>query len=115
MAGSARTASGCRTLLAVADRLGACTAGEQAALSALLARALGDYLEHDFAAGNAGRDWQLALEFAERAGAVRATDDWRRVQEIVWEYMESLRRRRVPLPKALRAVAQRLQLLGATV
>jgi hypothetical protein len=114
MAASAREVSGCRALLAVADKLGACTAGEQAALSALLARALADYLEHDFTAGRGGRDWRLAHKLAERAGAVQATDDWRRVQEIVWEHMERLRLRRAPLTKALRTLAERLRLLPAS-
>jgi hypothetical protein len=114
MAPSAREASGCHGLLALADKLGACTVGEQAALSGLLARALADYLEHDFTTGKGGCDWQLARRLAERAGAVQASDDWRRVQEIVWENMERLRRRRNALPAALRALAERLRLLEAS-
>jgi alpha-amylase/alpha-mannosidase (GH57 family) len=114
MAASAREASGCRALLAVADKLGACTASEQAAVSALLARALAAYLERGLPAGKVGRDWRLAGRLAETAGAVQASDDWRRVQEVVWEHLERFRTRRAPLPRALRALAERLQLLGAT-
>jgi hypothetical protein len=112
MAANAHAKAGCRALLAVVDQLGACSAGEQAALSALLARALGDYLEHEATAGKASRDWHLAHKLAERAGAVQDTDDWRRVQEIVWEHLERLRRQRAPLPRALRTLAERLRLLA---
>lgn len=114
MAASAREAAGCRALLAVADQLGACTTGEQAAVSALLARALADYLDQDSSAGRRDRDWRLAQKLAGRAGAMHATDDWRRVQEIVWEHMERLRRLRAPLPKALRTLAEHLRLLQAS-
>ena len=110
MAPDARATAGCRSLLAVADKLGACTASEQSALSGLLTRALGDYL----AAGQAGRNWRLALKLADRAGAMQATDDWRRVQEMVWEHLEAHRRRNRPFPAALRALGERLQLLEAS-
>jgi hypothetical protein len=105
MAADAHSTAGCRSLLAVVDRLGVCTASEQGALAGLLARALADYL----AAGEARRDWRLALRLADRAGAMQATDDWRRVQEVVWEHLERCRRR--PLPAALRTLAERLQLV----
>jgi hypothetical protein len=105
----------------VADKLGACTAGEHTALAGLLTRALAAYLEHGFHSKQASQpgktakepNWQLALRLADRAGAVQTTDDWRRVQEIVWEHLESLRRRREPPPRALRALAERLELLKA--
>jgi hypothetical protein len=48
---------------------------------------------------------------ADRAGAVQATDDWRRVQEIVWEHLESLRRRREAPSEALHQLALRLELV----
>jgi len=119
MASGASEAAGCRALLAVADRLGACTAGEQTALAGLLTRALASYLEHNLPRENAARrgkadnqpNWQIALQLADRAGSVHATDDWRRVQEGVWEHLELLRRRRSPAPKALRALAERLELI----
>ena len=110
MASGAREASGCRALLAVADRLGTCTAGENSALAGLLTRALASYLEHCFHTRKPA-NWQLAQRFADRAGAVQASDDWRRVQEMAWEHLELLRRRREPMPKALRALAERLQLV----
>ncbi len=119
MADGAGETAGCRAFLAVADKLGTRTAGEQAAFTGLLRRVLADYLERGFEPlprgkarkkGN-GIDWPLALELANRAGAVQATDDWRRVQEVVWEHLESLRRRRQPHPEALRELALRLELL----
>jgi hypothetical protein len=36
------------------------------------------------------------------------------VQEIVWEHLEALRRRERTFPAALRALAERLQLLEAS-
>ncbi len=110
MAAGAREASGCRALLAVADKLGTCTAGEHSALAGLLTRALASYLEHCFHTRKPA-NWQLAQRFADRAGAMQASDDWRRVQEIAWEHLELLRRQRKPMPKALRALAERLQLV----
>ena len=96
----------------MADKLSACTASEHAALSGLLARALASYLEDGL--GTRGpMDWQLALRLADRAGAVQTTDDWRRVQEVVWEHLDSLRRRRESPQKPLRALAERLSLLKA--
>ena len=110
MAAGAEEAAGCRALLAVASKLGACTAGEQAALSGLLARALARYLERGL--GRSGQlDWPLALRLADHAGVAQATDDWRRVQELVWEHLEALRRRRELPQRALRTLAERLQLL----
>jgi hypothetical protein len=53
----------------------------------------------------------LALKLADRAGTAQATDDWRRVQEIVWEHLEAKRRRREPPSEALRELAQRLELV----
>jgi hypothetical protein len=112
MAAPAGGATGCRALLEVADKLSACTANEHAALSGLLARALASYLEDGL--GTRGpMDWQLALRLADRAGAVQTTDDWRRVQEVVWEHLDSLRRRRESPQKPLRALAERLSLLKA--
>ena len=113
MAPEAREAAGCRALLAVADKLGACTAGEQTALAGLLTRVLASYLEHGFETGKSF-DWQLALQLADRAGTPKTTDDWRRVQEIVWEHLEALRRRRESPGKALRVLAERLELLKTT-
>jgi alpha-amylase/alpha-mannosidase (GH57 family) len=112
MAAAASGAAGCRALLAVADKLSACTASENAALSGLLARALASYLE-DGLGSRGPMNWQLALRLADRAGAVQTTDDWRRLQEIVWEHLESLRRRRESPQKPLRALAERLSLLKA--
>jgi hypothetical protein len=102
----------CRALLAVADKLGGCTPAEHAGLSGLLARALAGYLEAGFDTRRPV-NWQLASRLAERAGAMQATDDWRRVQELVWEHLESLRRRRELPPKPLRVLAERLSLLKA--
>jgi alpha-amylase/alpha-mannosidase (GH57 family) len=109
MAGDAATASGCRALLAVAEKLGTCSANEHTALAGLFTRALAVFLEQrrDYAQS----DWQLALDLGERAGPVQATDDWRRVQEIVWEHLESLRGLRKALPKDLRVLAERLDLV----
>ena len=102
----------CRALLAVADKLGACTHAERTALSGLLARALASYLESGFDPRKPV-NWPLASRLADRAEAIQATDDWRRVQELVWEHLESLRRRRESPPKPLRALAERLSLLKA--
>jgi NAD-dependent SIR2 family protein deacetylase len=41
---------------------------------------------------------------------MQATDDWRRVQEIVWEHMEELRRQEKARPTALHTLAARLEL-----
>jgi alpha-amylase/alpha-mannosidase (GH57 family) len=121
MAAGAREATVCRSLLQVADKLGACTTGEIGALTGLFARALADYLEQTLPAGTrpqhrpSGKasqraDWRLALALADRAGPMQSTDDWRRVQEVVWEHLETLRHRRMPQPKPLRTLAMRLQL-----
>ena len=119
MAGGAGEAAGCRAFLAVADKLGVCTASEQSAVVGLLTRVLATYLERGFRDERAhkprqavaGIDWLLALKLADRAGPVQATDDWRRVQEIVWEHMESQRRQRAAQPEALRDLALRLELV----
>jgi len=119
MAGGASEAAGCRAFLAVADKLGTCTASEQSAFVGLLTRVLATYLERGFrdervgksAKARAAVDWSLALKLADRAGAVQATDDWRRVQEIVWEHLESRRRKRESQPEALRELALRLELV----
>jgi alpha-amylase/alpha-mannosidase (GH57 family) len=118
MADGAGEAAGCRAFLAVADKLGTCTASEQSAFVGLLTRVLATYLERSFLGNQGGRarkatgvDWRLAIELADRAGAVQATDDWRRVQEIVWEYLEALRRRREVRPEALHELALRLELI----
>ena len=112
-------AAGCRAFLAVADKLGACTASEQSAFVGLLTRVLATYLESGFRGDKRvpspkadGIDWPLALELADRAGAMQATDDWRRVQEIVWEHLEALRRRREAHPEALHQLALRLELVN---
>jgi hypothetical protein len=55
-------------------------------------------------------DWSLASELARRASAVQANDDWRRVQEIVWEHLEGLRGSTKTLPQALLDLATRLEL-----
>ncbi len=109
MAADATTAVGCRALLTVADKLGTCSANEQTALAGLFTRALAVFLEQRRAYAQA--DWQLALDLGERAGPVQSSDDWRRVQEIVWEHLESLRASRKPLPEALRVLAERLDLV----
>jgi hypothetical protein len=46
---------------------------------------------------------------------VQASDDWRRVQEVVWEHLEAHRRRNVVPPEALRELAQQLELLKPPV
>ena len=56
-------------------------------------------------------DWRLALALANRAGVMQATDDWRRVQEIVWEHLALLHRRGQAVPKPLRVLAERLELV----
>jgi hypothetical protein len=53
----------------------------------------------------------LTSRLADRAGVVQATDDWRHVQELVWEHLGALRRRRESPQKALRVLAERLSLL----
>jgi len=119
MADGAREAAGCRAFLAVADKLGTCTASEQSALAGLLTRVLATYLEHAFQNERAGKsrkagsgvDWSLALKLADRAGTAQASDDWRRVQEIVWEYLEAKRQRRESQSEALRELALRLELV----
>jgi len=119
MAGDAGEAAGCRAFLAVADKLGACTASQQSAFVGLLTRVLATYLErglrderaHTSRKASGSIDWRLALKLADRAGAVQATDDWRRVQEIVWEHMESQRRQREEQPEALGELALRLELV----
>ena len=58
-------------------------------------------------------NWSLAAQLADRAGAVQTTDDWRRVQETVWEHLEALRARGAQPPKPLRILAERLALLAA--
>jgi alpha-amylase/alpha-mannosidase (GH57 family) len=119
MADGAGEAYGCRAFLALADKLGVCTANEQSALVGLLTRVLATYLERGFQderaakvrKAGAGVDWSLALKLADRAGTAQATDDWRRVQEIVWEHLEAKRRRREPPSAALRELAQRFELV----
>jgi alpha-amylase/alpha-mannosidase (GH57 family) len=114
MAGDCTEASGCKALLAVADRLATCTSNEQAALAGLLARALATFLETRFGGKQSAVPqsyWRLALALAERAGAMQATDDWRRVQEIVWEHLALLRKQDQPVPHALHALAERLDLI----
>jgi alpha-amylase/alpha-mannosidase (GH57 family) len=119
MAADADDAAGCRAFLSVADKLSTCTVNEQAAFVGLLTRVLATYLERGFrdkCGGKAGKsskgiDWQLALKLADRAGIVQASDDWRRVQEIVWEYLETKRHQRELPPEALRELARRLELI----
>jgi alpha-amylase/alpha-mannosidase (GH57 family) len=113
MATDCEEAAGCKSLIQVADQLATCTSSEKVALAGLLARALATFLEARFGGKNAvpRTDWQVAMELAERAGAMQPTDDWRRVQEVVWEHMALLRKKGKALPKALRALAERLQLL----
>ncbi len=113
MAADCGEASGCKALLAAADGLTSCTTSERAALAGLLARSLATFLEARFTGKRAlpQTDWQLALELARRAGPVQATEDWRRVQEIVWEHMALLRGQGKALPKALCTLAERLELL----
>jgi alpha-amylase/alpha-mannosidase (GH57 family) len=111
MAGSTRGTSGCRAFLAVADKLGACSLSEQAALDGLLARVLSNYLENGLRKSTDYVDWSLARELATRASAVQANDDWRRVQETVWEHLEALRGSAKALPQALLDLATRLELV----
>jgi alpha-amylase/alpha-mannosidase (GH57 family) len=118
MADDAGEAAGCRAFLAVADKLGTCSASEQSAFVGLLTRVLATYLERGLRDERGGKsrktrgiDWPLALELADRAGAAQATDDWRRVQEIVWEHLESQRRQHQAPPEGLRELALRLELL----
>lgn len=115
MAADCGEAAGCRALLGVAEQLGTCTTGERAALAGLLARALATFLEARFGGKRAvpHTDWQIALELATQAGAMQITDDWHRVQEIVWEHIALLRKQGKALPKALHALAQRLELIKA--
>ena len=114
MAGSTRGTSGCRAFLSVADKLGACTLSEQAALDGLLARVLANYLENGLRKGTDYVDWSLARELASRASAVQANDHWRRVQEIVWEHLEALRGGAKALPQPLLDLATRLELVENT-
>jgi hypothetical protein len=114
MAADCDEAAGCRALLTVADRLAVCTTSEQSALSGLLARALATFLEARFGSKKPTlpqADWQLARELANRAGAMQSNDDWRRVQEIVWEHLALLRKQDKAVPKALHALAERLELI----
>jgi alpha-amylase/alpha-mannosidase (GH57 family) len=113
MSADCAQASGCKALLSVADKLVTCTTSEQAALAGLVARALATFLEARFGAEKpvAQTDWRLALEMATRAGAMQATDDWRRVQEIVWEHLAALQEQGKVAPKPLRALAERLELV----
>jgi hypothetical protein len=119
---SAGETAGCRAIMDIADSLGTCSANEQTALAGLLTRALASYLERaavpsagDSRAGKGrGVDWQLALRMADRAGLVQATESWRRVQETLYEHLEALRASRAALPKPLRALAERLDLIKAS-
>jgi hypothetical protein len=113
MAADCDTATGCKALLAVADKLATCTTSEQTALAGLLARALATFLEAGFGGKKAvpQADWSLALEMATRAGTLQATDDWRRVQEIVWEHLSLLRSQGRAVPKTLHSLAERLELI----
>jgi alpha-amylase/alpha-mannosidase (GH57 family) len=111
MATSTRETLGCRAFLTVADKLGACSLSEQAALDGLLARVLGNYLENGLRKSTDCVDWSLARELANRASAVQASDDWRRVQEIVWEHLEALRGGAKAQPQALLDLATRLDLV----
>ncbi len=123
MAPGTREASGCRALLAVADKLAPCTTSEQADLTRLMTLALVTYLEARIDATRGGArgqneepaDWQLALTLVDHAGSIAPTNDWRRVQEIVWEHLEALRARHVALPKLLRVLADRLELVKREV
>jgi hypothetical protein len=117
MAADCDEAAGCKALLEVADHLGTCTTSEEASLAGLLARALATFLEARFGGKRAvpHTDWQLALELAARAGAMQVTDDWHRVQEIVWEHIALLRKQGKALPKALHVLAQRLELIKSDV
>jgi hypothetical protein len=46
---------------------------------------------------------------------MQATDDWRRVQEAVWEHLVLLRRQGKQVPKPLHTLAERLQLIKPEV
>lgn len=113
--------AGCRAIMDIADSLGTCSANEQTALAGLLTRALASYLERGTgpsvgpSRSDRGRavDWQLALRMADRAGLVQATESWRRVQETLYEHLEALRASRATLPKPLRTLAERLDLIQA--
>jgi hypothetical protein len=80
---------------------------------------LATYLERGFRDERIGKsrkagggvDWSLALKLADRAGTAQASDDWRRVQEIVWEHLEAKRRQREPPSEVLRELALRLELV----
>ena len=110
MAAPASGPPDCQALVAVADQLGACTPSEHSAVAGLLTRALADYLERCLATG-APPNWSLAARLADRAGVMQNTDDWRHVQETVWEQLEALRERGAEPPKPLRILAERLSLL----
>ena len=117
MSADCADAAGCKALLKVADKLATCTTSEQAALAGLLARALAMFLEARFGAQKPAPqpDWRLALDMAVRAGAMQATDDWRKVQEIVWEHLARLQKQVKPVPKALHTLAERLELVKPEV
>jgi hypothetical protein len=117
MAADCDEAAGCKAVLEVADQLATCTTGEQAALSRLLVRALATFLEARLVGKKAlpQTDWQVALSIATRAGTMQTTDDWHRVQEIVWEHVALLRKHDKVMPKSLRALAQRLELVKPDV
>jgi hypothetical protein len=117
MAADCAEAEGCKALLEVADQLATCTTGEQAALSRLLVHALATFLEARFVGKKAlpQTDWQVALALATRAGTMQTTDDWHRVQEGVWEHMALLRKQDKAMPKSLRVLAQRLELVKPDV
>jgi len=110
VATAAAEADACRTLVAVAKELGPCNANEHAALGGLFTRALALFLEQQRPYQTA--DWQLALELAERIGPAKATDDWRRVQEMVWEHMETALNLGKALPKPLASLAEQMELVN---
>jgi hypothetical protein len=97
-------------LVAVAKELGPCNANEHAALGGLFTRALALFLEQQRPYQTA--DWQLALELAERIGPAKATDDWRRVQEMVWEHMETALNLGKAMPKPLASLAEQMELVN---
>jgi hypothetical protein len=99
-------------LLAVAEDLGTCNANEHAALGGLFTRALALFLEQRREYQIA--DWQLALQLAERIGPAKATDDWRRAQEMVWEHLEAAQNRGKSMPKPLTLLAEQMDLLSKT-
>jgi alpha-amylase/alpha-mannosidase (GH57 family) len=117
MAANCAEADGCKALLEVADQLATCTTGEQTALSRLLVHALATFLEARFVGKKAlpQTDWQVALALATRAGTLQTTDDWHRVQESVWEHMALLRKQDKAMPRPLRVLAQRLELVKPDV